>query len=81
MNTKFLLKNLCYSEEWSLNTKMMRNDYRLSLERKQTTGVYLLLLKDLEVFRFGGSRLKVAKDGGNLEMEISGFSFASGSSL
>ena len=30
---------------------------------------------------FVGSRLKVARDGGNLGMEISGFSFSSGSSL
>ena len=59
----------------------MRTDYKFSLERKQNTRVYLLLLEDLEVFRFGGSRLKLAKDGGNLGMEMSGFPLAGGSSL
>ena len=59
----------------------MRNGYRFSLEGKQNTRVYLLLLLDLEVFRFRVSRLKVAKDGGNLGIEISGFSFVGGYSL
>ena len=34
-----------------------------------------------QVWRFRGSRLKVARDGGNLGMKMFGFSFAGGSSL
>ena len=52
---------------------MITND---CLERKENSRIHFLLLWAMEVFRFGGSRSKLARDGENLGMEMSGFSFS-----